>query len=37
MKGVIFYRWDPLLSGPEPWINAIIGVDTYDTGRRLTL
>lgn len=37
MKGVIFYRRDPLLSGPEPWINAIIGVDTYDTERRLTL
>jgi len=37
MKGVIFYRWDPLLNGPEPWINAIIGVDTYDTERRLTL
>ena len=37
MKGVIFYRWDPLLNGPEPWINAIIGVATYDTERRLTL
>ncbi|MBI4165734.1 MAG: beta-galactosidase [Acidobacteria bacterium] len=37
MKGVIFYRWDPLLNGPEPWINGIIGVDTYDTERRLTL
>ena len=37
MKGVIFYRRDPLLSAPEPWINAIIGVDTYDTERRLTL
>lgn len=37
MQGVIFYRWDPLLNGPEPWINAIVGVDTYDTERRLTL
>ncbi len=37
MKGVIFYRWDPLLNGPEPWINAIIGVGAYDTERRLTL
>ena len=37
MNGVIFYRWDPLLNGPEPWINAIVGVDTNDTERRLTL
>ena len=37
MQGVIFYRWDPLLNGPEPWINAIVGVDTYDTERRLRL
>lgn len=37
MQGVIFYRWDPLLNGPEPWINAIVGADTYDTERRLTL
>ena len=37
VKGVIFYRWDPLLNGPEPWINGMIGVDTYDTERRLTL
>lgn len=37
MGGVIFYRWDPLLNGPEPWINAVVGVDNYDTERRLTL
>ncbi len=37
MKGVIYYRWDPLLNGPEPWINAVVGVDNYDTERRLTL
>lgn len=37
MQGVIFYRWDPLLNGPEPWINAIVAVDTYDSERRLTL
>lgn len=37
MQGVICYRWDPLLNGPEPWINAIVGVDTYDTERRLKL
>ena len=37
MQGVIFYRWDPLLNGPEPWINAIIGAETFDTERRLTL
>lgn len=37
IQGVIFYRWEPLLSGPEPWINGMIEVDDYDTERRLTL
>ena len=37
VKGVIFYRWEPLLSGPEPWVNGMTEVDNYDTERRLTL
>ena len=30
-----FYRWDPLMSGPEPWINGMVDADEYDTERRL--
>ena len=30
-----FYRWDPLMSGPEPWINHLVDADEYDTERRL--
>ena len=30
-----FYRWDPLMSGPEPWINHMVDADEYDTERRL--
>jgi hypothetical protein len=37
IQGVIYYRWDPLLAGPEPWINGMTAVDTYDTEKRLTL
>jgi len=36
-KGLIYYRWDPLLTGPEPWANGMTAVDTYDTEKRLTL
>ena len=32
---LIFYRWEPLLSGPEPWINHMVDVGQYDTERRL--
>ena len=32
---LFFYRWEPLLSGPEPWINHMVDVDEYDTERRL--
>lgn len=31
-----FYRWEPLMAGPEPWINGMVDADTYDTERRLT-
>ena len=34
-KALYFYRWDPLMCGPEPWINAMVEPDTYDTERRL--
>lgn len=37
IQGVIYYRWDPLLTGPEPWANGMTAVDTYDTEKRLTL
>jgi len=37
IKGLIYYRWDPLLTGPEPWINGLVEVDTDDTERRMTL
>lgn len=30
-----FYRWDPLMAGPEPWINHMVDADEYDTERRL--
>lgn len=30
-----FYRWEPLMAGPEPWINGMVDADTYDTERRL--
>lgn len=37
IQGLIYYRWDPLLTGAEPWINGLVEVDTDDTERRLTL
>ncbi len=37
LEGLIYYRWDPLLTGPEPWINGMTAVDTDDTEKRLTL
>jgi hypothetical protein len=37
IQGLIYYRWDPLLCGAEPWINGLVEVDTDDTERRLTL
>jgi beta-galactosidase GanA len=33
-RALYFYRWDPLLCGPEPWINGLVEPDTYDTERR---
>lgn len=33
-RALYFYRWDPLLCGPEPWINGMVEPDTYDTERR---
>lgn len=37
MKGIYFYRWDPLLNGAEPMVNGMIEPDSYDTDRRLGL
>jgi hypothetical protein len=37
IQGLIYYRWDPLLTGAEPWINGLVEVDTDDTERRLAL
>ncbi len=34
-RALFFYRWEPLMNGPEPWINGMIDADTYDTERRL--
>jgi beta-galactosidase len=34
-KGIYFYRWDPLLSGPEPQVNGITEPDGIQTDRRL--
>ena len=34
-RALYFYRWDPLMCGPEPWINAMTEADTYDTEKRL--
>ena len=33
-RALFFYRWDPLMCGPEPWINGMVEPDTYDTERR---
>lgn len=33
-RALFFYRWEPLLCGPEPWINGMVEPDTYDTERR---
>lgn len=35
MKAVVIYRWEPLLSGAEPFVNALVEADYYDTERRL--
>ena len=37
LKGLYFYRWDPLLNGAEPMVNGMIEPDGYDTDRRLGL
>jgi beta-galactosidase GanA len=34
-RALFFYRWEPLMCGPEPWINGMTEPDTYDTERRL--
>jgi hypothetical protein len=34
-RALYFYRWDPLMAGPEPWINGMVDADDYDTERRL--
>lgn len=34
-RALYFYRWEPLMAGPEPWINGMVEADTYDTERRL--
>ncbi len=34
-RALYFYRWEPLMAGPEPWINGMVDADTYDTERRL--
>ena len=33
-RALYFYRWDPLMCGPEPWINGMVEPDTYETERR---
>lgn len=35
IKGIYFYRWDPLLSGAEPQVNGMVEPDSYETDRRL--
>ena len=37
LKGLYYYRWDPLLNGAEPMVNGMIEPDSYDTDRRLGL
>jgi len=37
VRGLYFYRWDPLMCGPEPLVNGIVDVDKYDTERRLAI
>jgi beta-galactosidase GanA len=36
-RALFVYRWDPLMCGPEPWINGLTEPDTYDTERRLAM
>lgn len=35
IDSLFIYRWDPLMAGAEPWINALVEVGNYDTERRL--
>jgi len=35
IRALYFYRWEPLMAGPEPWINGMVDADEYDTERRL--
>jgi len=35
IRGIFFHRWEPLLSGPTPWMNAMTEVNDYNTERRL--
>lgn len=35
IDSLFIYRWDPLMAGAEPWINALVAVDDYDKERRL--
>ncbi len=35
IRGLFFYRWEPLLCGPEAWVNGMTEVDDYNTERRL--
>ncbi len=37
LKGLYFYRWDPLLNGAEPMVNGMTEPDNSDTHRRLGL
>ena len=34
VKGIIYYRWEPLMNRLEPWVHSIIEPGNYETERR---
>jgi len=34
VKGIIFYRWEPLMNRIEPWVHHIVEPCNYETERR---
>jgi len=34
VKGIIFYRWEPLMNRIEPWVHCMVEPGNYETERR---
>ena len=37
VKGIVFYRWEPLMNRIEPWVHHIVEPGNYETERRETI